>query len=83
MIAYYSKKFSKIEQNYDIHDKELFAIIEVLKHWKQYCEKILKFDIYINYKNLTHFLITKIFNQQVRWMEFFNKFNLTIQYILK
>ena len=31
LIAYYWKKMSKVEQNYDIHDKELFAIIEIFK----------------------------------------------------
>ena len=31
LIAYYSKKLSKIKQNYDIHDKKLLAIIEIFK----------------------------------------------------
>ena len=30
-VAYFSRKFSSTKQNYDIHDKELLAIIIVLK----------------------------------------------------
>ena len=29
-IAYYSRKMSPAEQNYDIHDKELLAIVSVI-----------------------------------------------------
>ena len=51
-IIYYLKKMSKIKQNYDIHDKILFMIIKIFKQWQQYCKKIPRFDVYINYKNL-------------------------------
>ena len=30
-VTYFSRKFSSTEQNYDIHDKELLAIITSLK----------------------------------------------------
>ena len=30
-VTYFSRKFSSIEQNYDIHDKKLLAIIISLK----------------------------------------------------
>jgi hypothetical protein len=29
-IAYYSRKISLAEQNYDIHDKELLAVVDAL-----------------------------------------------------
>ena len=31
-VAYYSRKMTAPEQNYDIHDKELLAVVESLKH---------------------------------------------------
>ena len=31
-VAYYSRKITAPEQNYDIHDKELLAVVESLKH---------------------------------------------------
>ena len=68
-IAYYSKKISEMEQNYNIHDKKLLAIIEAFKQWWWYCERALKFDVYIDHKNLQHFTTTKVLNwRQVCWM---------------
>ena len=51
-VAYFSRKFLLIEQNYDIHDKELLAIIIFLKIWRIYVEEALEFTIYTNHKNL-------------------------------
>ena len=31
-IAYYSRKMSVVEQNYDIHDKELLAVVYALQN---------------------------------------------------
>ena len=31
-VAYYSRKMTAPEQNYDIHDKELLAVVEALKY---------------------------------------------------
>ena len=35
-IAYYSRKISLVELNYDIHNKKLLAIVLALNHWKIY-----------------------------------------------
>ena len=32
LVAYYSRKITVLEQNYDIHDKELLVVVESLKH---------------------------------------------------
>jgi hypothetical protein len=31
-VAYYSRKMTPAEQNYDIHNKELLAIVAALQH---------------------------------------------------
>ena len=36
--AYFSKTFSTAEQNYDIYDQELLAVILALGEWKQYLQ---------------------------------------------
>ena len=63
--------------------QKINLIIKIFKQWQRHCEKILKFDIYTNYKNFEYFTIMKIFNrQQIWWMEFLNKFNFINYYIL-
>ena len=37
-IAYMSKSFSPAEQNYDTHNKELFAIVAALQEWRLHLE---------------------------------------------
>ena len=32
-VAYYSRKFSSAEINYDVYDKELLAIITAFEQW--------------------------------------------------
>ena len=36
LIAYYSRKLSPAELNYDIHDKELLAIVVAFEQWRVY-----------------------------------------------
>jgi hypothetical protein len=36
LIAYFSKSLQPAKQNYEIHDKELLAIIHALKHFRHY-----------------------------------------------
>ena len=37
-VAYYSHKMTGPELNYDIHDKELLAVVEALREWRVYLE---------------------------------------------
>jgi hypothetical protein len=37
-IAYFSKSLQLAEQNYEIHNKELLAIIHALKHFRHYIQ---------------------------------------------
>ena len=37
-VAYYSKSLQPAERNYEIHDKELLAIIQALKHFRHYLQ---------------------------------------------
>ena len=52
-----------LELNYDIYDKELLAIIAVLKEWRVFLQGIVElFVVKIDYKNLMGFLIMKELN---------------------
>ena len=79
--AYYSRKMSGAETRYDIHDKELLAIVEAVKHWRHYCESSMALDIYTDHKNLVYFTTTKVLNRrQVRWAEMLGEYKFTIHY---
>ena len=69
-VAYYLRKMTVLEQNYDIYNKELLAVVEALKHWRVYAESCLELDIFTDYKNLLNFTTIKALNRrQVRWAE--------------
>jgi hypothetical protein len=55
-IAYYLKFLQPPEQNYDIHDKELLAIIHALEAFCHYLEGHPEpFEIWMDYNNLAYF----------------------------
>ena len=47
------------EQNYDIHDKELLAVVSALQNWRVYVESCSELTIYTDHKNLLNFTIIK------------------------
>ena len=62
-VAYYACKMTGLELNYDIHDKELLAIVEALREWRVYLEEAkYPVQIYIDYKNLLYWTSTKQLN---------------------
>ena len=56
------RKLSPAEQNYDIYNKELLAIVAALETWRVYAEGLLDIIIFTNYKNLLYFTIIKQLN---------------------
>ena len=80
-VAYYSRKMSQAEQNYNIHDKELLAVVNALEHWRVYAESSSELTIFMDHKNLTTFTTTKKLNQrQVRWAELLGQHKFKILY---
>ena len=63
LVAYYSQKITPLELNYDIYNKELLAIVVVLKEWRAFLQGMVElFVIKMDYKNLIGFLIIKELN---------------------
>ena len=81
-VAYMSTSLSPAEQNYDIYDKEMLAIIQALETWKIYLEgNPGTTTILTDHKNLEYFTTTKeLTRRQARWSEFLSRFNFVIQY---
>jgi len=54
-VAYYLRKLKDPERNYDIHDKELLAIVDALRKWDTYCKTTgPKITILTDHKNLEY-----------------------------
>ena len=52
-IAFHSRKMNKHEINYEIHDKELFAITAIFKEWRRYLEGARhKISVYTDHRGL-------------------------------
>ncbi len=83
LVTYLSRKLLLVEQNYDVHDKKLLAIVVFLKSWRMYIEESSELTILTNHKNLVHFIIIKQLNRrQIRWLERLKQYKFKIQYIL-
>ncbi len=51
-IGFMSKSFSEMEQNYQIHDKEMLVIMCALEEWRHFLEgSNQKFEIHTDHKN--------------------------------
>ena len=72
---------TEAERNYEIYDKELLAIVEALKEWRQYLEKRKTFNIISNHSNLQYWKSPQdLTRQQARWASWLSQFNFKIVY---
>ena len=69
--AFHSRKFTPAEINYEIHDKELLAIVDSFKHWRRYLEGAKhQVQVFSDHQNLEYFTTTKVLNRrQARWAQ--------------
>ena len=64
-VAFISKSLSNMERNYEIHDKEMLAVIRCLEVWKHFLEgATVKFEIWMDHKNLEYFIKAQKLNQR-------------------
>jgi len=81
-VAFYSKSLSSMERNYEIHDKEILAIIHVLEEWRHFLEGVTHpVEIWTDHKNLEYFMIAKKLNRhQARWSLHLARFNFLLHH---
>ena len=59
-VAYYSKALQPAEQNYQVYDKELLAVVKALETWRPYLEGNPHcIDIFSDHRNLEFFMTTR------------------------
>jgi transposase InsO family protein len=82
-IAYLSKSFSPTERNYEIHDRELLAIIRALEEWRHYLEGSQhEVIVRTDHQNLTFWRKPQnISRRQARWLQFLSRFDFKIEHI--
>ena len=80
--AFFSRRLSPTEQNYDVGNRELLAIKLALEEWKHWLEGTAKpFIVWTDHKNLAYIQAAKRLNsRQARWALFFSQFNVTLTY---
>jgi hypothetical protein len=80
--AFFSRKLSPAEQNYDVGDRELLAVVRALKVWRHWLEGAKHpFLIWTDHLNLEYIWAARRLNpRQERWAMFFTKFQFTISY---
>jgi hypothetical protein len=54
-VAFFFKKNTPVECNYEIHDKEILAIIKCLQEWEAELKSVEEFTILTDHKNLEYF----------------------------
>jgi len=72
-----------MERNYEIHNKEMLAVVRCLEAWRHYLEGAkFKFKIWTDHKNLQYFMISqKLNHRQARWALYLSQFNFALKYI--
>jgi len=82
LMAFYSKSLSPVEWNYEIHDKEMLAIIHALEEWRHFLERARHLvEIWIDHKNLEYFMMAKKLNRcQARWSLYLARFDFKLTY---
>ena len=83
LVAFISKSLSDIERNYEIHNKEMLAVVRCLEAWRHFLEGvIMKFEIWTDHKNLKYFMkAQKLNRRQARWALYLLRFNFMLKHI--
>jgi len=82
-IAFISKSLSDMERNYEIHNKEMLAVVRCLEVWRHFLEgATTKFKIWTDHKNLEYFMkAQKLNRRQARWALYLSRFNFTLKHV--
>ena len=82
-MAFLSKSLNEMERNYEIHDKEMLAIIRGLEAWRHLLEGVQsKFEIWTDHKNLEYFMkAQKLNRRQARWALYLSRFDFTLKHV--
>jgi len=76
--AFFSRRLSPAERNYDVGNRELLAVKMALEEWRHWLEgSELPFLVWTDHKNLEYIQSN---SRQARWALFFGRFNFSLTY---
>ena len=83
LVAFLLKSLNETERNYEIHNKEMLAIIRGLENWRYLLEgTCFKFEIWTDHKNLEYFMkVQKLNQRQAQWALYLSRFDFTLKHI--
>jgi len=65
LVAYISKSLNETERNYEIHDKEMLAVMRCLEAWRHFLKgSQSKFKVWTDHKNLEYFMSNQKLNHR-------------------
>jgi len=78
------KSLNETERNYEIHDKEILAMIRCLEAWRHFLEgSWSKFKVWTDHKNLEYFMSNqKLNHRQVQWALYLSRFNFMLKHTI-
>ena len=82
-VGYFSKTFNEAERNYDIHDRELLAVVRALKHWRHLLlSSPFEIVILTDHKNLEYYKQPHHINRRVaRYIPQLADYNFILKHI--
>ena len=82
-VVFLSKFLNETERNYEIHDKEMLAVIRGLENWRYLLKGTrYKFEVWTDYKNLEYFLRAQKLNwRQAYWTLYLSRFDFILKHV--
>lgn len=80
--AFFSRRLTPAEMNYDVGNRELLAVVIALKEWRHWLEGSAQpFLVWTDHKNLSYLRSARRLNsRQARWALFLGRFNFTLTF---
>lgn len=80
--AFFSRRLSPAERNYDVGNRELLAVKLALEEWRHWLEgSVLPFIVWTDHRDLEYIQSARRLNsRQARWALFFTRFKFTITF---